>query len=325
MTTVKNRKRMQSVKIAFKAALLLPVLLSAACSITSVPGGVYTDFDVRDKVWAVSGFSAPKGYQEIIDLHYDSLPDNDTLGLVCAELLFTDDSLTIVYPSGAYRSMGYSLDGKSHTAVFDGVLVYGSYDAEDVRSCRYSCMTFMGGHYLSFYMAADETDVHIDRCEWRISTVQTAGRRLTPLYRIDGRYGSHEKGNTLGIEDGALWSNYCIAGEALFPRTEAYDLATIYDGPAWCLPSPAQARLLLDKCKAARYKARGKLYVGFYYTDEGSTLLLPAPEENTEYGIWLNDGSALVYQVDEHATVKAHITNDTSGRLYYIMPVRKQM
>lgn len=136
MTTVKNRKRMQSVKIAFKAALLLPVLLSAACSITSVPGGVYTDFDVRDKVWAVSGFSAPKGYQEIIDLHYDSLPDNDTLGLVCAELLFTDDSLTIVYPSGAYRSMGYSLDGKSHTAVFDGVLVYGSYDAEDVRSCR---------------------------------------------------------------------------------------------------------------------------------------------------------------------------------------------
>ncbi len=91
--------------------------MAAACSGLN-PFGLdirYEDFDLEGQIWAVSGFKGPYGQQEIGRMHYKDADEN----LLAAEFSFKDGKATVVFPSGAYRTVGYTLDTKARTISFD--------------------------------------------------------------------------------------------------------------------------------------------------------------------------------------------------------------
>ena len=323
---------------------VLSALLLTACNMSPLDfltGNLEADFDETEELWAVSGITAPYGQQEIHRLHYDG---DD--GLVPAEATFKDGKMTLVFPSGAYRTIGYTLDRKSKTVTFDEPLTYGctvkyngeQYVGQDIKRAKFDMMTlsmavpgtnFKGdGKFMSFYdpSAASFAAVDIDKQQWRIAMVNMTQHDIIPLYEIKGEYGTMDQGTDLGAEGAPKWARECVYENALFPYVEGVDLCKVHFGPQWCTPTEADAQWLLDNCNLlkALQKDSGKYYMYFVNKATDRSLGFPIGEVNEEMGFWLSNGKALVYKAtDPHndTSTEARIITPEIGAKYFLRPV----
>ena len=327
-------------KLAF---LLVLAALTACNGLTSNPFGLdlkIEDFELEGHVYEVIGFKGPYGQQEIGRMHYKDAGGNITP----AEFIFKDGKATVVFPSGAYRTVGYTLDTKARTISFDAPITYGcevrfdgkTYVGEDIRLGKYDMMTAgaagVEGKDLMFSFfdpsAPTYSDVNLENQQWGISMVSREGASLTPVYEIEGEYGTMDSGKT-PFDNGVTWTNYIVYDGALFPWVDGVDLSAIHYGPLWCNPSEAQAQWLLDNCNLVRVtnKTNGEVSMAFMHKTEHTyiSLLLP-PALGEEYGFWLSNGKALVYKYldpKDDTKTEARIITPGPDAKYFLYPVKK--
>ena len=329
------------------SAIILAAILVAACNPLGGFNIKYEDFDLEGEFWAVSGFTGPYGQQEIGRMHYRD--ENDEL--IPAEFLFSGGKARVVFPSGAYRTVGYTLDMNARTITFDAPITYGceinyngnKYVGEDITLGKFDMMTVSislpgqkvegKGLMFSFYdpSANNFSSVDIDKQQWSISMVNMSVASLTPVYEIAGEYGTKNRGaDTFG--NATLWSDECVYENALFPWVDGADLSTVHWGPQWRNMSQADAQWLLDNCKYCRvWHNRDDGTKGFYFiytNNEGRNLGLefPCGDVNEELGVWLSNGKALVYKVTDpknDTSAEARIITPEPGAQYFLRPVRK--
>lgn len=329
------------------SAIILAAVLAAACSGLGMPFGLnlkMEDFELEGHVFEVTGFKGPYGQQEIGRMHYKDGSGN----IISAEFTFKDGKATLVFPGGAYRTVGYTLDTKARTISFDAPITYGcevryngqTYVGEDIKSGKYEMMTAgaagVDGKDLMFSFfdpsAKTYSDLSLDNQQWGISMVSREKASLTPVYEISGEYGTMDSGKN-AFDNGTIWAKSFVYGDALFPWYEAADLSTLHYGPLWCNPSEAQAQWLLDNCSLVRVTetTNGEQSMAFAHKTEHKTeftyisLLLP-PDLGEEYGFWLSNGKALVYKYldpKDDSKTEARIITPEAGAKYFLFPVKK--
>ena len=317
-------------------AIILVAVMTAACNPLSLLNISYEDFDLEGQFWAVSGMTAPYGQLEIGRMHYRDDDDN----LVPAEFLFAGGQVTLVFPSGAYRTVGYKLDPNARTISFDAPITYGcevnnsgnKYIGQDVTLAKYEMMSVGGGLMFSFFdtSAKDFLDVDIDRQQWAVNLVNMEKALLTPVYEISGEYGTKEVGvNSFRLDNPpTLWSTECVYEDAVFPWVDGTDLSTVHWGPKWRNMSEADAQWLLDNCVCRRvWHDREAGTKGFYFiSSDNLGLEFPCGEVGEELGVWLSNGKALVYKVTDSrndSATEARIITPSSGEKYFLRPVLK--
>lgn len=332
------------------STIILAAILAAACN----PVGLdikYEDFDLEGEIWAVSGLTGPYGQQEIGRMHYRD--ENDQL--IPAEFFFSGGKARVVFPSGAYRIVGYALDMKARTITFDAPITYGcevnyngqKYVGEDITVGKFDMMTvsikvpgqeFEGkGLMFSIYdpSANNFSSVDIEKHQWSISMVNMSVASITPVYEIAGEYGTKNTGiNSFHLDDPpALWSDECVYEDALFPWNDVADLSTVHWGPRWRNMSQADAQWLLDNCTCCRvWHNREAGTKGFYFvyynpaSERNYGLEFPCGDADEELGVWLSNGKALVYKVTDpnnDTSAEARIITPEPGAKYFLRPVRK--
>ena len=303
-------------KLIFLAALSL----LGAC--TGQQADNDAEFGIEGKIWMVTGFYAPKGYQEMHRLSFDTLPEDPYNGLIPGELTFDGSKLRIVFPSGAYRTVGYKEEKGSIS--FDGSFIYGSYGSPDIVTCKVKKQILLGEEFMDLYDAADPAKPDINKGEWCIMVRSMPESLTAPVMEIDCEYGTTIQGGEMGTEDGAIWATRLIAGGKAFAFDRTHDLATIYWGPEWRTPTRAQAQQLLDVCTPEYVLYNGDPGMTLHNDTAKKDLILPVAEFGTQYGIWLADGSALVYSVSEDKKASAAIDDSpAASQKYFVLPVKK--
>ncbi len=326
------------------ASFLLAAVIAASCinPLGMISGSTNADFDIEKELWAVSGFTAPYGQQEIQRMHYRG--DDE---LVPAEVTFKNGKMTLVFPSGAYRTIGYTLDRKAKTISFDAPVTYGctvrtggqEYVGSDVTFAKYEMMTlsmnlpgnsFNGeGKFFSIYdpSASSYSDVDINRQQWRFNLVNMQKLSLEPLYEIKGEYGTMSQGVNLGVEGAPKWSSDCIYGDATFPWVPGIDLCTVHYGPQWRLPTEADAKWLLENCNLLRVHDKDYDQDRMYFVHSNNkSISFPCADVNQELGFWLSAGKALVYKATDprnDTSTEARIITPGQGTSLFLRPVKR--
>ena len=322
-------------------AIILAAAIAAACS--GHPFGLdlkEEDFELEGHIYSVIGFKGPYGQQEIGRMHYKDADGNT----ISAEFIFENGKATVVFPGGAYRTVGYSLDTQARTISFDAPITYGcevrfngnTYVGEDIKFGKYEMMTakFDGAKekdlMFSFFDPSAETysDLSLEDQQWGISMVSEEAASLTPVYEIAGEYGTMDSGKK-PFDNDVVWAKSFVYDDALFPWVEGADLSTVHYGPLWCNPSDELAQWLLDNCTLVRVTetTTGEQSMAFMHKTEHTyiSLLLP-PDLGEESGFWLAGGKALVYKyldsVDDSKTEARIITPAPDAR-YFLFPVKK--
>lgn len=323
--------------------MILAAALSAACTGSGSLFGLdlkMEDFELEGHVFSVTGFKGPRGQQEIGRMHYKDAEGN----LIAAEFTFKDGKATVVFPSGAYRTVGYTLDTEGRTISFDAPVTYGcvvhsngeTYAGQDIMFAKYDMMTAgasgVEGKDLmfSFFDPSADTysDLSLEDQQWGIAMVSRKSASIEPVYEISGEYGTMDSGRK-PFDEGTFWAKGFVYGDSLFPWVEGADLSSVHYGPLWCNPSEAQARWLLENCDLVRVTetTNGEEIMAFMHKIEHTyvSLLLP-PALGEEYGFWLSGGKALVYkyldEVDDTRT-EARIITPEPGSMYFLFPVKK--
>jgi len=327
-------------------AIILVAVMTAACNPLSLLNISYEDFDLEGQFWAVSGMTAPYGQQEIGRMHYRDADDN----LVPAEFLFSGGKVRVVFPSGAYRTVGYKLDAGARTISFDAPITYGcevnyngnKYIGQDIKLAKYEMMSvgvnipgqkFNGeGLMFSFFdtSAKDFLSVDLDKQQWAVNMVNMEKALLTPVYEISGEYGTKEIGvNSFKLDNPpTLWSTECVYEDAVFTWVAGADLSSIHWGPKWRNMSEADAQWLLDNCVCRRvWHDREAGTKGFYFiSSDNLGLEFPCGEVGEELGVWLSNGKALVYKVTDprnDSSAEARIITPSADAKYFLRPVLK--
>lgn len=319
-------------------------LLLAGCTddLTSLYGGAkpikVDDNQLQSSYWTVCGMVAPQDYQELNRFTYR--PDDDKY--LVSEVSFEGDKMRIIFPSGGYRDLTYTLSEDKLSISFDAPLIYGYHDAPNVISCKVSSekinlgdvLSYLGfgkikmedSHFLTFYEADNLSNVNMDKGEWRLNLIQgEPAQKRTPLHRLDCEYGTSVSPIKV-IEGEPAWAYYFAANGATFPKITGYDLATVHYGPGWRLPTRAEAEKLLSSSTSGKMNLiiDGVTYhgVGLNFEESGKFLFLEVGDEPGESGFWLSDGSAVVYSYDEHNHTEIGISDETDGKNFRVRPVR---
>lgn len=322
--------------------LALSALLTSACNIS--PLDMFglnlqkEDFEWEHVIFEQSGMKAPAGYQELGRMSYRVSEDES----IHARITFEDGKVTIVFPSGGYRTVGYTVDKKNRTVTFDAPLIYAT---PVITHAKYDMMTAAstapeaGGaklKMLSFYdpSADDFINVDIEKDQWSLSMASVSQSEVQAVYPIEGEYGTTETGHEL-VPGKGFWAQHCVGADKLFAWVEGVDLGRIYYGPAWRYPTREEAGALIDGSDFLHvlYNDVELFAFGLKASYEGDdmkgtydSLILPFAEENDGVhagGIWLSDGAALVYSYDSGTRqCSAQIQEAPSGAQYYVRPVR---
>ena len=328
-------------------SIILAVAVLAACGdpLSMLTGSTNANFELGEELWAVSGFTAPYGQQEIHRLHYDS-PDD---GLVPAEVSFKGGKLTLVFPSGAYRTVGYTLDRQAKTITFDAPITYGctvrtngqEYVGKDITFAKYDMMTismafpgtqFKGeGKFFSIYdpSASSFSDVDIEKQQWRIAMVNMTQHNIKPLYEIAGEHGTMDRGSNLGVDGASKWAGECVYENALFPYIDGVDLCTVHYGADWHTPTEAEAQWLLDNCDLRKTMIQSTGNYGMYFIAKETSrgLQFPIGEVNEELGFWLSNGKAMVFKLtgpQSASDTQAQIISPEKDAKYFLRAVRSK-
>lgn len=250
----------------------------------------------------------------------------------------------MVFPSGAYRTVGYTLDTKARTISFDKPITYGcevhfngnTYVGEDIKLGKIEMMTVTAnmpgmqvegkGLMFSFYdpSAASYSGLDLDKQQWGIAMVNMEKSSLTPLYEIEGEYGTMDSGRK-PFDTGVAWANHFVYDDALFPWVDGADLSTVHYGLQWCNPSEAQAQWLLDNCDLVCVNNRTSMAF-MHKTEHTFISLLPPSALGEESGFWLSGGKALVYKYldpKDDSKTEARIITPEPGAKYHLFPVKK--
>ena len=329
-----------------KRVILFCLLVMGLCSCEEMltGGGSPVGLDRLEKEhWSVCGMKAPRDYQELNRFSYDYEPENDGSGYVGAEADFKDGKMTIVFPSGAYRVLNYTISEDRKSVTFDKPLHYGYDGAKDVTSCKiaedkmnigdiFALMGYRGiktedSHFICFYEGSSLNGVDMNKGEWRLNFV--SGHlidEITPLHEIDCEYGTTITPVKL-FDDCAAWSHDFVDTLAVFPKTMDYDLAKVYYGPAWRLPTRAEAQRLLDDCTMGKMnmKFNGETTSGVYFSTQDENpkhLYMQSLPTAGECGFWLSDGSAFIFGYDDKNKAFASISDDTEGKSFRVLPVK---
>ena len=298
-------------KVFAFAALLFAAL---ACNVSP---DTTADFPIEGR-WSFTGCKGPKGYQEAHRLSYDPNPDDDVPSMISAEFVFRGGKLQMVFPSGAYRTISYSVNKDARTISFDGPFMYGDYGSTDITSCKYTLFEYEGMQFITLYDAADPNHADISKGEWSVSMMHVDQSWVDPLYLIDCKYGTTASYSDLGIEGGPSWASSLLADGKTVQFSSQVDLCTIYGGPQWRLPTPEEAQNLLDHTVAEYVLLNGKDAVTL-----SKKVFIYTPETDIEYGFWLSDGQALVVSRTADRKASARITKPVSNLSFSLKPVRK--
>lgn len=307
------------------------------------------DFELEGITFQQTGVKGPIAYQELNRFSYQ---DSDGERIV-SELSFRDGKMTLVFPSGGYRTVGYTLDRNTHTIAFDAPVIYGStirhqgvtHVGENVTKAKYEMMTLSATMVegkdlmLSLYdvAAADFSSVDMEKGQWSLSVMSVNKPSLPPVYPLVGEYGTTLNPHQLVEgEDKPYWSQECIADGHLFPWVKEVDLARIHYGPAWRYPTAAEVEELLElsECTGAVgsdgqktfhvvYLLSGEEVDGKMFYDTLSFPYAAVSDGLCSGGIWLADGRAFVYSYD-YATreVKAEIVQPGPAATYFVRAVK---
>lgn len=293
--------------------------------------------------WSVCGMKAPRDYQELNRFSYDYDPADENAGYVGAEADFKDGKMTLVFPSGAYKVLEYTLSEDRRSITFNAPLHHGYDGAKDVTSCKiaedkmnigdiFALMGYQGiktedSYFISFYEGSSLNTVDMGKGEWRLNFVSGhLNEEITPLHEIDCEYGTAISPVRL-FDDAPAWSHDFVDALALFPWISEYDLARVYYGPAWRLPTRAEAQRLLSDCTMRRmnmiFEGVQTSGVSFSTKEEPPrNLYMESLPTAGECGFWLSDGSAFIFGYDESNKPFAYITEDTEGKSFRVLPVR---
>ena len=329
-----------------KRIVLLLALAVVALSCETLMGGGSEKVDpeiLQREHWSVCGMKAPREYQELNRFSYDYNPADEEDGYVGAEADFKDGKMTIVFPSGAFRVLKYTLSSDGKSVTFDKPLHYGHYGAKDITACKvaedkmnlgdiFALMGYRGiktedSHFICFYEGSSLSGVDMSKGEWRLNFVSGHLKdELVPLHEIDCEYGTTLTPVKL-FDDCAAWSHDFVDTLAVFPKTMDYDLAKVYYGPAWRLPTRAEAQRLLDDCTMGKMnmKFNGETTSGVYFTsktDEKRNVYFQSLPTAGECGFWLSDGSAFIFGYDSKNKAFASISDDTEGKSFRVLPVK---
>ena len=335
-----------------KRILWLLALAVVALSCETLMGGGSEKVDpeiLQREHWSVCGMKAPREYQELNRFSYDYNPADEEDGYVGAEADFKDGKMTIVFPSGAFRVLKYTLSSDGKSVTFDKPLHYGHYGAKDITACKvaedkmnigdiFALMGYRGvktedSHFICFYEGSSLSGVDMSKGEWRLNFVSGHLKdELVPLHEIDCEYGTAWKPTTL-FDDAPAWAMYYADSGAAMPWAADYDLARIYYGPAWRLPTRAEAQRLIDECIANKHnrvlREDGEIIdnrTGIIFIPKEDTsrdfFMEVGPNEGDERGFWLADGSAFVGKIDSGNKVSVSIVTETAGKSYCVLPVK---
>lgn len=316
------------------AVFFVATVMALACNVLNPSDMVLRteDFDLEGQYWAVSGIQAPYGQQEIVRMHYKG-PDGY---LVPAEFQFSGGKVTVVFPSGAYRTIGYTLDTKARTISFDAPLSYGCevtyngehYVGENIRIGKYEMMKIgRDGLIFSFFdpSADSYSDVSLENQQWGLSLVNLKRPSITPLYEIAGEYGTMQQGNNFNTSGAPFWSIQCIYTNAVFPWIDGEDLSSVHYGPEWRNPTEAEAKWLLDNCVLCGLATTIAPYDPFGFVFGNKVLYMPIPPLSGEQvGFWLSNGKVLVYNFTNAGAPEANIITPEPDAKYFLRPVRRQ-
>lgn len=192
-----------------------------------------------------------------------------------------------------------------------------------------SCETLMGG-------GSEKVDQEIlQREHWSVCGMK-APREYQELNRFSYDYNpADEEDGYVGAEadfkDGKM--TIVFPSGAAMPWAADYDLARIYYGPAWRLPTRAEAQRLIDECVASKHnrvlREDGEIIdnrTGIIFIPKDDTsrdfFMEVGPNEGDERGFWLADGSAFVGKIDSGNKVSVSIVTETAGKSYCVLPVK---
>ena len=308
-------------------------LTLAGCAIV-MPSMDNTEFDLTQSYWSIAGLQSPAGLQELARTHYRINEDQ----MLVTDVLFDGENLKMVFPSGAYRVVKYTLqDG---IATFDTPLFYGSeslgghdilrckYRFESIKNFAFMGMSLDGARAVTFYdpELPNPDNVNIENGEWRFDIVEMKSTTNEALYQITGSYGL-SSGTRALYDDGPMCANVCIHGfEALFPRETNLDLATIYGGPDWRLPTREEAQAFL-KAHTVHYAVlENKEDRECIYLENirGAQRVFYLPTDSAETGFWLAGGEAVVLTADrDKRTATARVEAAPAGKQFLLWAVKK--
>lgn len=313
--------------------ILFLALALAACT-QGNPHMDDSEFSLTEHPWAISGMQSPKGQQELARTHFRDGDD-----LLVTDMIFSGSTLKMVFPSGAWREVKYTMTGSEITFSESGdPLFYGSpsLGGQDIFRCKYRYETLRnftfqginldGMRTVTFYdpNLSSPDNVNTEKGEWRFNIVEMKEPTNTALYKIEGSYGLNT--NTFTYFEGSpAWSSSFIHGEAFFPKETRVDLATIYGGPAWRLPTPEEAEAFLDAFTFhfAHLNNNDRDCV-YGENSEGQQVIFYLPANASVTGFWLSGGKAVVISADkELRTASAVISSDTNNKQFLLFPVKK--
>jgi len=320
--------------------ILFAVTLTACSGLLDTEGTTNpTEAQVKEILentyWGTAGFVIPRGYQEMGDFHVTLVEGEEYDESAVTDVIFKDNSITFVFPSGGWRTTTYTYDEETGLMRFSKPLIYGStnFGGEDIYECRFLKDNILGISHITFFDASvdDWQEVDINKGQWRLVLAPMDNRQNEKLYEIDCIYGTSYTALDLGIMGGASWAYTNVDDNKLFPMTEL-DLGRIYYGLDYTIPTVEQAMKLIENCHSiTRKSSSGADYV--IMGNENGSLRFPKPERaEEEMGIWLQGGSALVYSYgDEKTTDGDYICTitilpreKTIDRMFCIRPVLKQ-
>lgn len=289
---------------------------------------------LENTYWGTSGCVAPKGCQEMRFYHVTLSEGEEYDEAAVTDVIFKDNTVTMVFPGGGWRQTTYTYDSESGIMRFDKPLIYGAtqFGGKDIYECRFICQKILGEEHVALFDVAvdDWQKVDIEKDQWRLSLAPMDERQNEKLHQFECMYGIFYNAEDLDIEGGASWAFYNVDSDRLFPYTDL-DLGEIYFGLEYTMPTEEQARKLIDNSDALTHlssKGEKQVIVG----NEQGYIEFPQPsEKGEELGFWLKGGAAVVYSYGDRQTTDGDYLvtlsilpkSEAASRKFFVRPVLK--
>ncbi len=142
-----------------------------------------------------------------------------------------------------------------------------------------------GKPFLTLYEAEDVENVKIDEGEWRVSMTTSSQRLVFPIAEITFEFGTSYPGNSVECTGSLIWGEPFAANNKTFKFVDEYDLAQVYCGNEWRLPTVEEANLLVGSCTIEKCELDGVHQVGLFYTDDKAIAMVSTITSGEEYYI----------------------------------------
>lgn len=320
-------------KKLFSGIVLIGLAFAAASCVKMDINNLFSgnheaDFDIIG-TYESAGYVQPAAYQEIAS--WDQKTDNSKYTTV---LSVTEDKMILTFPGGGFREVGYTMDKEKKTFSFDKPFIYKSKyyegkDFDDILSCSYRLEAYEAKGVMSYYivffrLGSKGNKMDVNKGDWKVTFQLEVDPKngSKPVMPIEGEYGTIVKPVDFGFSSKRLWAAEPVANGIGFEKPDA-DIAAAYYGPKYTLPSLADGEELISSTNIKYVEYTHGTFVAFADNSYMNYVALPCTE-SMKTGLWLNDGSAIICEVDPKTyKVSAHIEKPVYTTRLCITPIVK--